>query len=368
MSDSTQQQKLKLIGWQSWTHCSDKRGVLKKVRNYSPFGVENREIIVEGTTKKSKPPVGWNSWPQFMFNIIEDKILTVAKWIKDHKHELPLEYILIDDGWTRWGDWTQSYHGKFPNGMGGISSKILNMGLKPGLWIAPFLVDSKSKIFKDHPEWLARDANGKIVSGRKNYSFDNFMPFKKYLLNFENEEAYSYILDCFKTIILDWNIKLLKIDFTYAGHFNPIYNSSEKPDNMLRKLFVDIKNIADEVFIIGCGCPLFPAVGVVDAMRISDDIIYPLLHNLPLIKNFLHPRRLSELQDNFNARKDTSRIWFLDPDMFVCHPKFGLSEKQIYQFQKLVIDSKGLIFLGDYLPELTQQQIDKFLKPLFLVN
>jgi len=347
-------EKIKLVGWQSWTHCSDKQGLFKRIRNYSPFGGDVREIEIEPKSMTSKPPVGWNSWPQFMYDINEDKILTVANWIKKHKNEIPLEYILIDDGWTRWGDWKTPDTTKFPNGLKQLSAKIIEMGLKPGLWISPFMVDGKSELLKTHPEWLAKNKNGEIIDGKKNYFFDKIIPHKKYLLDLENDQAYSYIIDCFKTIILGWNIKFLKIDFTYAGHFNPVYKTQRKPDNQIKQLFKDIQNIQKDVFILACGCPLFPAVGVVDAMRISDDVILPPLKNVPVLNKIVHSKRLNELKDNFNARKETSKIWFLDPDMFVCHPKFGLSEKQTYEYQKIVMDAKGVIFLGDYLPELTK--------------
>lgn len=357
--------KLKLVGWQSWTHCTEKSKLIKRIRYYSPFGDNNKDIKISKNSSKQRPITGWCSWNAFMLSVNENAVIDIAKWIKNQKQKIPLEYILVDDGWADWGDWAKPNYLKFPNGILSTSRKIDLLGFKPGLWIAPYLVDPKSEVFKNHPEWLARDKNGKIIDGKKNYFFDPLIPSKKYLLDLENKNAYSYILNCFKTIIKVWKIKLLKVDFLYAGHFNPKYKSSKAPDFLLKKLLTDIKNIDKDVVLIACGCPLYPAAGIVDAMRISDDVILPPLKNIWYINHLLHTIRLNQLKDNFELRKTTKDLWVIDPDMFVCHPSFGLTDKQILEFQKIVINSNGVIFLGDYLPDLNKSQLNKYIYPLF---
>ena len=36
-------------------------------------------------------------------------------------------------------------------------------GFKPGIWLAPFLVEKRSKLFVAHPEWMVRNRDGEIA-------------------------------------------------------------------------------------------------------------------------------------------------------------------------------------------------------------
>ena len=89
-----------------------------------------------------------------------------------------------DDGYQEYvGDWLKINKEKFPNGLEPIVKKIKEKGLIPGIWIAPFLVEKNSSIFKEHPEWI-------LKKGVKNWS-------GAYSLNFELEEVRDYIRKVF---------------------------------------------------------------------------------------------------------------------------------------------------------------------------
>ena len=67
----------------------------------------------------------------------------------------------IDDGWQQGtGDWEPN--DKFPSGMDFLSEKIKATGRKAGLWLAPLTVGTSSRIYREHPDWLLRDLDGKI--------------------------------------------------------------------------------------------------------------------------------------------------------------------------------------------------------------
>jgi alpha-galactosidase len=357
--------QIELIGWQSWSDCRDPNNFIRRIRNYSPYYNANLLVSIKNAQQELTPIKGWCTWNNFMTKINKEVILEQVLCLKSHKSKISIEYILIDDGWTKWGDWSISDIIKFPNGIKDISDEISRMGFKTGLWIAPYLVDPDSLVVKNHPEWLVKNKKGNPINGKKNYFFDRLIPDKKYLLDLENKEAYSYILNCFNLIIKKWNIKLLKIDFLYAGHFNPIYQDSIFPDILLKKLLSDVKSIDKSIKIIACGCPLYPAVGVVDAMRISDDIILPPLKYIWPINKLMHTRRFNQLKYNYKLRKQTKKLWLIDPDMFVCHPKFGLNDSQIISFQNILLEANGVIMLGDNLLELNENQLQRYIYPLF---
>ncbi len=357
--------KIILKGWQSWSNTNHKKYFLKRIRNYSPFDETDSVATNNHHSLPNKPIYGWSSWPSTGTKVTEKYLLSIAQWFANHKKEAPIEYIQIDDGWTTWGDWNITNLNKFPNGLKQTVQKNSELGFKTGLWVAPFLADPKSELFKKHPDWFIKNRLGFYPNGKKNYFFDFLLPDKKYILNLELDDAYAYILNCFKTIINDWKVSLLKVDFLYAGHFYPKYSNQSAPDKLLSKLLKDIRNINKNIYIMACGCPLKPAAGLVNSMRISDDVLLPPLKNTYPLNQLVHKMRLRQLINNFHNRAETKELWQIDPDIFACHKSFGLSKNQTYIFQKITKKSRGVIFLGDNMPEINKMELENYIYPLF---
>ncbi|MDP3093178.1 MAG: alpha-galactosidase [bacterium] len=355
---------IRLNGWQSWSSCGKLPRIRIPVNRYSPFG--EKEVSVDSSKGGSLKPLatGWCSWYAFGVDIDEEKIVSQAKWIAENRKVAPLEYVLVDDGWAQWGDWLSSDKIKFPRGMKFVAQEIKNLGLKPGLWIAPFLVDPRSLLIKEHSNYLVRDRRGRLVDGRKVFKFGTPF-FERFILDIRNPEAKRYLERVFEVLINDWGFEMLKLDFLYAQHFNPEYDGSRIPDSLFGEFLANIKNLYPQVYTIACGCPLKPAVGKVDAMRISADIIFPQLRNVPFINHWLHSRQLSQLEVNLEYRFSTRVFWNLDPDVFVCEKSTGFTRKQVYELLKLIKKARGLKFLGDDLTNLSKEQIDSFIIPLF---
>ena len=63
---------------------------------------------------------------------------------------------LIAEGWQ--GDWRseQTSKDKFPSGLKGAADAARQRGLVPGLWVAPWAADKRSKLARQHPEWMLR--------------------------------------------------------------------------------------------------------------------------------------------------------------------------------------------------------------------
>ena len=91
--------RVKINGWLSVSP-SWKAAVKITPWNFSPFGEDFYEIdIVE--SKLKKPISVWCSWYAFGSKIDAVKILSNAKFIAENN--LPIEYVIIDDGWTLFG-------------------------------------------------------------------------------------------------------------------------------------------------------------------------------------------------------------------------------------------------------------------------
>jgi alpha-galactosidase len=335
---------IKLKGWQSWTPCIKQLFQFRRPCDYSPQGISTWNLIT--TTSLKKPTKGWCSWYAYGFNISERKILDNALKLKSFWPD-ENKYVLIDGGWTIDGDWESSDPNKFPHGMKFMSDEIARLNLKPGIWISPFLADPNSDLVQKHPDYFIKQ-NDKFVNGFRLFPFPIPFVSQKYILDLEKPETLAYLEACLHKIIVDWKYKLIKLDFLYAIYFNPKYkNDTTTPDRFLREFLSYIKRTYPGVYTIGCGCPLGPAAGLVDAMRISNDIISPQLDNIWPLNSIINSQKLSQLENNLKYRKNFSKIWNIDPDVFVARESTGFSKSQTKKLYSLIKDAKGLFFLGD---------------------
>ncbi len=335
-----------IIGWQSWSDTRRSTGSYPR-RYFSPFGNVDpiRYQLPSSKIQRNKAPTGWCSWHCFGSDINEQTILDQAKIAA----KLNLEYILIDDGWTTWGDWLLMDKDRFPHGLKWLVKKLKTYGLKTGLWWSPLLAKTSSKLFRDHPKWFVQNLEGTQVS-----PLDCLLPDKRRVLNSEDPFVAGYLDQCLDHFV-DCGIGLLKSDFLYAFHFNPKFTSPQIPDTLLRRLLSTI--IQRNFYSIACGCPLTPAIGVVDAIRISEDINIPALNHVWPLNRLIIQQRISQLSANIKSRLPTQSFWRLDPDAFISSSKLGVTHSQAKKLSLLINECNGVIFLGDDLTSLTPFQL-----------
>jgi len=107
-----------------------------------------------------KPTFVYNTWEPFFHDINEEMIYGVI----DAAAECGFEEFVIDDGWQdSYGDWGINKE-KFPNGLKPVFDYIKSKGMKPGLWISIAAAEAVSKVYKEHPEWAVRKADGSPIS------------------------------------------------------------------------------------------------------------------------------------------------------------------------------------------------------------
>jgi len=117
-----------------------------------------------------KPLFVYNTWNPFRFDINDALIRQLSKAAS----ECGVEEFIIDDGWQLnidphegkhhlYGDWEVD-KSKFPDGLKPVFDYIRSLGMKPGLWISIGSADISSKVYKGHPEYFAKDAQGNITN------------------------------------------------------------------------------------------------------------------------------------------------------------------------------------------------------------
>lgn len=254
----------------------------------------------------SAPPIrGYTSWYLHYQKIDEAKILTALEGI-DREH---FDLFQIDDGFETYvGDWMDVDPKKFPNGLRKIVEKIHNKGLKAGLWLAPFVAETKSQLCKKHPEWLYRE-DGRPVFAGCNWSGD-------YVLDVRLPEVQDYIKKCLQ-YYMDLGFDFFKLDFLYAAaliHDGRGYTRAE----IMRQAMQGLRDTLGDKLILGCGVPLSSAFNLVDYCRIGPDV--SLIFDDAFYMRRLHRERISTkitlLNTIYRGPMDGS-VFRCDPDVFL---------------------------------------------------
>lgn len=106
-----------------------------------------------------------NNWETTYFNFNEPKLVSL---LNDTK-KMGLDLFLLDDGWfankyprnddrAGLGDW-QENKAKLPHGLGYLVKEADSVGVKFGIWIEPEMVNPKSELYENHPDWILKLPN-----------------------------------------------------------------------------------------------------------------------------------------------------------------------------------------------------------------
>jgi len=106
-----------------------------------------------------------NNWEATGFNFDEKKLTAIL----DQTKLLGVDLFLLDDGWfankyprnndrAGLGDW-QENKTKLPSGLGYLVKEADNKGVKFGIWIEPEMVNPRSELYENHPDWLLKLPN-----------------------------------------------------------------------------------------------------------------------------------------------------------------------------------------------------------------
>lgn len=114
-----------------------------------------------------------NNWEATYFDFNEAKL---KELLKDTR-KLGVDLFLLDDGWfankyprnddkAGLGDWQENKK-KLPNGISSLVQEAQANGVKFGIWIEPEMVNPKSELYEQHPDWVVKQP------GRPEHYFRN---------------------------------------------------------------------------------------------------------------------------------------------------------------------------------------------------
>ena len=134
-----------------------------------------RRHIVRGYWRDRPRPVLLNSWEANYFKFDAARLVSQARAAA----ELGIELFVLDDGWfgkrdsdsSSLGDW-HADEKKLPGGLGALSAKIHALGISFGLWVEPEMVNERSELYAEHPEWAVRIPGREHAEGRNQMILD----------------------------------------------------------------------------------------------------------------------------------------------------------------------------------------------------
>jgi alpha-galactosidase len=106
-----------------------------------------------------------NNWESTYFAFDQPKLTAIL----DDTKKMGLDLFLLDDGWfgnkyprsndrAGLGDW-QETKTKLPDGIGYLVKEATSRGIKFGIWIEPEMVNPKSELYENHPDWVLKLPN-----------------------------------------------------------------------------------------------------------------------------------------------------------------------------------------------------------------
>jgi len=248
-------------------------------------------------------PRVWCSWYRYFEEV-------TARDVEENLAEfddagLPVEVVQIDDGWSAGlGERLRPSAG-FPD-LPGLVDRIRATGRRAGIWLAPFLVGADTEVAREHPDWLTGDAGrnwGQDLQG----------------LDLTHPAVRDYLATVVRGLV-GLGVDYLKLDFLYAGAVPGPRHDDVSGVAAYRSGLELIRDAAGpDTYLLGCGAPILPSVGLVDAMRVSPDTFHEggedgstgLRGRMSLVaRSWQH-----------------GRFWINDPDTLVGRPTYTLREE-----------------------------------------
>ena len=247
---------------------------------------------------------GYSSWYNYYQNINEEIILRDLNALDSR-----FNVFQIDDGYETFvGDWLDVDPVKFPSGLEPIVKQIHEKGYKAGIWLAPFVAETNSKLFKEHQDWFRKDKKGNPVKSGGNWS-------GQWALDLDNQEVRDYIEKCLRHY-MDMGFDFFKLDFLYASGL--VLYPGRSRCQMQYQSYQWLRNILKDKLILGCGANIINSYGNFDYLRVGPDV--SLIFDDVSYMRLFHRERISTkvtLQNTVYRSFFNKHLFGNDPDVFL---------------------------------------------------
>lgn len=253
------------------------------VREIDPIRVAagpGTEEVLQGYARalaaEHPPRIGpariWCSWYSgFYDRVTESALLANLEMLRDV--DAPIDCFQLDDGYqSAIGDWLVT-NDRFPGGLEPLAKRIADAGYRPGIWTAPFSVSPRSRLYRDHPDWVVRDVHGRPV--KAGFIMGRFGPRFYYGLDTSRRDVLEHVERLYATLrAMGWG--LFKIDFLtsacVAGRRQD--PSLTRAQAYRRGLDAVRRGIGDDALLLSGIGPILANVGQMDIQRLGPDTCF----------------------------------------------------------------------------------------------
>ena len=300
---------------------------------------------------------GWCSWYYAFQHVSEADVLRNVEALAKARSEIPVEVVQLDDGYQRSvGDWRET-NARFPRGLAALAAEIRAAGFVPGLWTAPFCVVPESDVHARHPQWLLRDGDApRVAMLHPDWSAGA----RVHALDTSRDEVIEHLERLFADLT-GMGFRYHKLDFLFvealaASVFDPAIGRAAR---LRRGLEAIRRGAGEEAFLLGCGCPLGAAVGIVDGMRIGPDVAphwWPdPATRVPGIEE-TQPSTRSAIRSALARAFMHRRLWLNDPDCLMVRSRdTGLAPCEREALASVIAATGGICVVSDDVPGLAPE-------------
>ncbi|MCW6005525.1 alpha-galactosidase [Micromonospora sp. CPCC 205371] len=261
-----------------------------------------------GGHRPRRAPTAWCSWYHYFESVTEADIVENLAAIRER--DLPIDVVQVDAGWqAAVGDWL-TLSDRFAS-LADVAARIRDAGFRAGIWIAPFWVDGDSELARDHPEWMIAGPDGQPVSTGEHWG-PGFAA-----LDTTRPEAVDHLREVFGALV-DMGFDYFKLDFVYTAALAGSRHTGVEPLVAYRDAIRLVREVVGpDAYLLGCGAPILPSVGLFDAMRVSADTD-PRYE--PRDGDLSQPSQRGATLSAVARAWQHGRFWVNDPDCLIARP------------------------------------------------
>jgi alpha-galactosidase len=270
------------------------------------------------------PPTVWCSWYRYFEEVTAGDVIEAVHDLD--AHGLAVDVVQVDDGWSLGlGEGLTSAQ-RFGS-LARVVEAVRTSNRRAGVWLAPFVVGANTTLAREHPDWLTGSAGrnwGQRLVG----------------LDLTHPGVRERLVEALRRL-LDLGVDYLKLDFLYAGAVpGPRWEDVDAVAAYRAGLALVRQVVGPDVYLVGCGAPILPSVGLVDAMRVSPDTFHEGGEDGSTGLRGLMPLAARAWQQG--------RLWVNDPDCVVARPSYRERERWAQAARRL----GGLRSFSDRVAEL----------------